>query len=123
MITLPICRWREEETIEGYHRCSSTKLQHGPNGVQDELCLDCYLCDHPPSDPNAPLPPKPHGVCVHLGEATGERRECSGCFGRVEIKLMVCAVHTKCTTYKQLDGVACCRGCDDYSPAVVVWSI
>lgn len=47
MIELPLCRWRRKPTVKGYHRCASTKLQHGRNGVKDELCKTCYLRDHP----------------------------------------------------------------------------
>lgn len=47
MIELPVCRWRGEPTIEDHHRCSSAKLTHGPNGVEDKLCFHCFLRDHP----------------------------------------------------------------------------
>lgn len=46
MIELPICRWRGDPTVEEHHRCSSPKLTHGPNGVLDQLCFDCSLCNH-----------------------------------------------------------------------------
>lgn len=52
--------------------------------------------------------------CIHLGEPTGERQVCDTCSGKVEIKLMACDVYGKCTTYKKLDGVACCIGCPTY---------
>lgn len=52
--------------------------------------------------------------CVHLGDATGERRQCPTCTGKVEIKLLACAVHDRCTTHKAIDGVACCATCKDY---------
>ncbi len=48
MIELPICRWRGNRTIEGHVECFSPKLRHGPNGVREELCLGCYLCNHEP---------------------------------------------------------------------------
>lgn len=114
MIELPTCRWREEKTVEGFHRCSSLKLSHGPNGVQDELCFNCYLRDHEPSGV-IEQPVVKRTVCINLGEATGDRRECGSCRGTVLIKLMSCSVHGECTTYKKLDGVACCQGCVDYS--------
>lgn len=47
MIELPLCRWRRELTVEGHHKCRSPKLVHGPNGVRDELCVTCHLCNHP----------------------------------------------------------------------------
>lgn len=51
MTELPTCRWREEPTVQGHHKCSSRKLSHGPNGVLDSLCQGCYCRDHPPETP------------------------------------------------------------------------
>lgn len=113
MIELPTCRWRGEETIEGYHECSSPKLHHGPNGVRDELCLGCYLRDHEPEQ-YVP-PPKKYSACINLGELTGERRQCPSCNGNVEVKLMTCSVYGSCTIGKKIDGIACCQGCPDYA--------
>ena len=47
MSRLPVCRWRKGKTVEGFHRCRSPKLVHGPHGVQDTLCFTCVLRDHP----------------------------------------------------------------------------
>jgi len=54
------------------------------------------------------------GPCAHLGGETGERVGCPTCKGRVQIKLMACAVHGKCTVGKALPGVASCR-CPEFS--------
>lgn len=60
--------------------------------------------------------------CVHLGESTGELRECPSCGtnkdgkATVKIFLMSCAIHGKCTPVKQIDGVKCCMFCADYKP-------
>lgn len=73
----------------------------------------------PPSGTYGPTPPlaaHPRGPCVHLGDPTGARQQCYGCAGHVEIKLLACAAHGHCTTYKQLDGVACCQTCPDHRP-------
>lgn len=51
MSELPVCRWREEPTVDGHHKCGSTKLNHGPNGVLDSLCSACHLRDHEPETP------------------------------------------------------------------------
>lgn len=60
-------------------------------------------------------PPKTIPIpCTHLGGYTGERVLCPTCAGKVEVKVMECSVYTKCTTYKQADGIACCVGCKDY---------
>ncbi|HLN29919.1 MAG TPA: hypothetical protein VK395_19405 [Gemmataceae bacterium] len=47
-------------------------------------------------------------ACVHLGEATGELRECPTCEGNVKIKLMCCAIFGTCTIGEKIDGIACC---------------
>ncbi len=56
--------------------------------------------------------------CRHLGDVTGDLAECDSCEGRVRIKLLLCSIHGDCTTHKQVDGHQCCRGCNDYEPAV-----
>jgi hypothetical protein len=62
---------------------------------------------NPPAEKRAP--------CVHLGEATGERRECASCMGNVRIKLKSCAVFGQCTEIKKVgDDVACCLSCHRY---------
>lgn len=62
-----------------------------------------------PTKKSDPLP------CIHRGQPTGERRDCETCGGRVHVPLVVCAVHTICTTHLALSGVACCAKCPDYS--------
>lgn len=49
-----------------------------------------------------------------MAEPTGEVRQCRTCAGRVEIKLMLCAIHKVCTSHKELPGVVCCQTCPDY---------
>lgn len=113
MIDLPVCRWRGAETVEGFWECSSPKLRHGPDGVNGELCLDCYLCDHELGKQSEPA--EQRLPCIHLGGDTGERLECGGCKGSVKIKILVCAVHGRCTLARQAgDGIACCKMCADY---------
>jgi hypothetical protein len=52
------------------------------------------------------------GPCIHLGEPTGDKRECVTCNGKVMIKLRKCAVHKVCTTHKPI-GWQCCASCLD----------
>lgn len=54
--------------------------------------------------------------CVHLGEPTGETRECKTCGGSVKLKLLTCEIHGLCTVARRVDGVACCNGCKDHTP-------
>jgi len=54
--------------------------------------------------------------CMHLGEPTGELKQCQTCSGTVKLKILKCSVHGECTIEKKLDGKACCNGCPDYSP-------
>jgi hypothetical protein len=118
MIELPQCRWRGEEK-DGRYLCRSHKLIT-PYGVDADICQRCPYKDHeeePPEDYVAtmqPLVTKALEPCVHLGEATGERVECPSCAGSVKIKLMACAVFTKCTPQTKLEGIACCLGCARY---------
>ena len=55
--------------------------------------------------------------CVHLGADTGERVTCQTCRGKVELKILLCAVHGRCTVGKAVPGTACCSTCPDFSPA------
>lgn len=66
---------------------------------------------------SARLVPPP---CRHLGGPTGEMVACQSCRGRVELKLFACAVHGRCTPTKPAPDVACCAGCSDASPRLVV---
>ena len=49
--------------------------------------------------------------CSHLGEPTGEVRECKTCSGKVTLKVLACDVRGKCTVAKPIDGIACCKTC------------
>lgn len=79
--------------------------------------------------PPVPVQPRNYraGVfapCKHLGEPTGETRDCMVCGGKKQIPLRLCATHGKCTDDKQLvyrEGgsvvqVAWCRMCKEYAP-------
>ncbi len=78
----------------------------------------CRLCHLARTNPEYQrlwgLPVKHVSLCAHLGEPTGELRQCVPCQGNVSLKLLGCAVHGACTTSKQLDGVKCCKGCSDF---------
>lgn len=63
----------------------------------------------------APPLPKPKVLCAHLGEPTGERRQCPTCSGTVLVKLTACTVHGVCSVGKKIDGIACCVDCSDYA--------
>jgi hypothetical protein len=71
----------------------------------------------PPVVAVPPAPVKARGLCAHLGADTGERRVCGPCGGRVELKVLACAVHSRCTVAKAVAGVACCSTCPDYLAA------
>lgn len=72
-----------------------------------------------PAKVSAYVQPVAQEPCIHLGEPTGERRECDSCQGKVEIKLRACGVYGNCTTHKRIDGIACCVGCPRYLPIVL----
>lgn len=65
------------------------------------------------------------GRCNHLGEPTGETRDCEICGGAKGIPLMACAVHGVCTnqrklSYREKDGswvqAPFCMTCPDFVP-------
>jgi len=55
----------------------------------------------------------PRARCAHLGDPTGETRECESCNGRTRIKLFECAVHGSCTIGKDVGEVVC--PCDQFA--------
>ncbi len=62
------------------------------------------------------LPPLwPSGACRHLGGET-RRERCPSCRGRVEVKVLSCAIYGECTTHKKVGAMACCHGCPSYAP-------
>lgn len=111
----------------------------GPYATEEECFAACG------SPPAAPLPPppapavlpsrpasvQPGGVrarmtlpCVHLGEPTGERRDCVKCGGGKQIPLYECGVHGECTRERELvyrrggrpEKAAWCVTCPQYAP-------
>lgn len=54
------------------------------------------------------------GVCCpHLGDDTRERVPCRSCGGSVELKVLSCSLHGKCTVSRPVDGIQCCATCPD----------
>jgi hypothetical protein len=51
--------------------------------------------------------------CKHRGQPTGEAIACPTCVGHVEVKILHCAIHERCTVGKPV-GIACCATCGDY---------
>lgn len=120
---LPACRCRGEQLPSGRYACSSKHLV-APHGVSATTCRACPFVDRV-DDPRArrrqqqiaqkpPAPPvTAPRACKHLGRVTGETHLCGTCAGKVKIKVRSCALHTKCTTAKELPGIACCATCPD----------
>ncbi len=61
---------------------------------------------------------RPQYPCRHIGEETGETRQCPPCVGNVQIKLLKCDIHGSCTSLKQVNGVAWCLTCKQYTPRI-----
>lgn len=53
-------------------------------------------------------------TCIHLGKWTGELVECHTCKGKVQLKIISCDIHGKCTVAKQIPETACCSTCPDH---------
>jgi hypothetical protein len=52
--------------------------------------------------------------CKHLSKPTGEKVECKTCRGKVELLVIGCTVHGKCTPGRMVPGVVCCRFCQEF---------
>ncbi len=66
-------------------------------------------------EPCGVVPPVQEGLCAYLGPSL-RRVACSTCRSRGwSVKVLACAIHGECTVELQLPGVACCRGCGQYS--------
>ena len=91
-------------------------------------CRVCFLYETDPQyralwdkdQAGAPFPTTeaslPRGECIHRGlEMRNER--CPSCGGMVQIKVFACALHSECTLAKSLQGIACCRTCQNFEPA------
>lgn len=52
--------------------------------------------------------------CIHLGEATGEKRGCVACGNRhLDEPVYHCAIKGQCTVERRVDGLTFCRQCPD----------
>lgn len=56
----------------------------------------------------------PRTDCIHLGTATGEIKECASCNRTVRHEVFACDKHEKCLLSRSVDGLKCCRHCEDY---------
>lgn len=107
MITLPVCRWRDEATGE----CGSAKLIKPPGWVPGDFCGNqCPYVDHEPGPDAPPAAPAPRAPCIHRGEPTGQLAECPSCTGTVRVKIFACSALPcgTCTLEKPVDGHGCC---------------
>src|SRR5262245_14149932 len=76
----------------------------------DSLVIECPAHAHLPQRPVTPT----LALCRHCG-GEARRQLCPDCPGSVQVKIFRCALHGECTHSKQLDGVACCARCPDFS--------
>jgi hypothetical protein len=53
--------------------------------------------------------------CRYLGEPTGAAIGCPTCAGSTWIKTFACDVHATCSLATEVDGIACCAHCPDYT--------
>jgi hypothetical protein len=99
------CLWNPDAKETGVYvcqRCTQKPLRLPPSMRKPNVSRACK---------------NPRGPCANLGDET-RRVDCAGCGGkRTQIKVFACAIHGECTIGKRLDGIACCVGCGDYSPA------
>jgi hypothetical protein len=82
------------------------------------VCGWCRLCWLAENDHRYQIAWGLHGStknirCVHLGDPTGEVRECETCAGRVRLKVRACSVHGTCTEGQPVAGSVFCGTCPD----------
>jgi len=113
-LVLPPCKDRGRLNEHQRYPCYSTKLINSDlRGVTWSNCKHCPYSDRPPprlifdKRTGKTLP-----VCVHLGEPTGELRDCLTCQG-VRLKVFACEVYERCTLLMEA-GLACCHGCPSF---------
>ncbi len=114
MISLPVCRWREEYST-GQFICNSAKFCDSPNPVSAAFCRKCSYADHEP-----PAPPPQTLPCVHLGERVPAESNGSCRGGKFSPDRHVCFLHRFCTVeaadQRQLSDEQSCATCLDYLP-------
>src|SRR5581483_5446858 len=52
--------------------------------------------------------------CIHMGRGI-RRQRCETCPGATSIKVFACAKYGECTLGKQLETIACCTRCSDFT--------
>jgi hypothetical protein len=109
---LPVCKHRGEP-VEDLYPCASPYFVV-PNGVSAEGCMRCPW----PNQGESTRQVSVRAPCSSLLDYTGEIQACPTCSGTVHVKLRGCQVHGRCTSHKQLEGIACCRSCKDYHPGL-----
>lgn len=66
-------------------------------------------------------PPKPKLHCIHLGQATGEQKECKSCNKTLSYHSVYnCALHGNCTITRSFEPLACCKTCGNYEAKEIV---
>jgi hypothetical protein len=109
-VALPDCHSRRElATTPGVLYCVHPRVHVEGQRVRAEICKICDYCKQPPPQEFRPFPPPPpRGRCAFLGDVLGFR-DCSGCGGKVRIKVLACShpAHGK-TTWEE------CLRCRDH---------
>ena len=118
IISLPVCRHRGAELLNGRYQCSSLKLIVSPEGINGEICLICPYVDHPHTEGTQKTNQRfLTAPCIYRLPLLREE-ECPSCYGMVKLKVFGCEKHGQCTIGKKLDGMACCAECPDYKALV-----
>lgn len=113
----PTGELRDRVTVPGERVELETCSLHGTctRYAQIPAVHCCRWCKDNTAPVTRAAPAPSSGHCRHLGGPTGETRSCPSCGGRVELKVLVCAVHGRCTVGRQVDALACCATCLDYA--------
>lgn len=83
-------------------------LEHAPT---DRLECVHKIRRATPHSIDAARPP-----CVNQGKEI-RLEPCASCRGNTRVKVFACAIHGECTLAKKLEGLECCKRCQDYATA------
>lgn len=104
-------------------RSPSPASAPSPQPVPKIIVQPAKVVPTAPARPRGTLAARLELPCVHLGEETGERRDCYVCGGQKQQPIHACAKHQRCTwkrrlIYKEKNGplvdVRWCATCADY---------
>lgn len=124
-MSLDPCDYRLPTTAAERFYCRHDRVHAAGQVVSAKVCELCVWREIAPREmrpaPAGPIHAQPakgnRPDCRHKGDEL-RRETCQSCAGSWQVKVFACSLHSACSMAKQIDGVACCAMCGDYSPAL-----